>query len=1286
MIRHRIAFSLTVVAFVVGGFPLLARSQTSAGKLTGTVSDPTGAVLPNATITAIRENSEPLVTSTNEAGLYIFTAMTPGRYTVTVEAPSFKKVVLTDVLIEVGSVVTRDVTLLPGDIHESIVLTAESQPVVEIGKGPSLGTVVDARRVLDLPLNGRNPLDLIQLQAGVVGSNVSGNRTTSNNIRVDGIQAQDNFIQEPITLSMIPTSVDDVAEFRVTTSPVDVEYGRGGGAQVDIVTRSGTNDFHGSVFEFHRNTVLNANSFFNNALPRRADGSPVAPRETLLRHQFGFRGEGPIVRNRTFFFGAYEGFRESTGATVTRVVLTEPARRGLFRYFPNIPNGHAASANPTVDFQGHPRPPVGLTLADLQQVNLFSLDPRRATPDQSGLLALLLNATPLPNDFTVGDGLNTAGYTFFAPIRTKADQFTLRVDHVFNEKHRLYGVYRFQETTIQGLIAPGEGLQTFPGFGVGGQRSRGQGFSGTFLSSLSPTLINEFRLGFQRTPVIFAPPDEGGLAAVGGRLPTLGGIPISLVTASFSNPINNFEQQDRVTPLYQYSDALTWIRGMHELRSGVEVRFIQANSRDTVGVRPQVELGEAPASQVALPRNLSASNAPLARAILYDLTGSMARVEQQYRTPDGRVMLPFQGEVFGFRHRQVNAFIRDRWRLRSNVTFIYGLRYEYNTVPFEVNGLLVQPTIGQTRFAAALGIAHRTGTWADLFQPTANVTDPRRTGPVGFELVGPGRAHQLFRDDTNNVAPGIGLSWSPRVTSGGLRHLLGGENRSVIRTGYYIGYDAFPLVLFAQFSRFNPGLSTSAFLVPTVTPEAVGRLDNPLGVTLPVPLADTRALQPPDFQRRDTGFFIDENLRSPYVQNWNLSWQRELTKDMVLELRYVGTKGTKLIRTANINEINIIENRLRDEFNLVRQQLIESGDPLSFIPRQFPAGAETLARIFRTPGRFLNIFGARNDLLLGNYVLIAFNLDRQVFQGVQGGWLSQAGLPVNFISTNPQFASVLFMSNFSNSTYHAGQIEIRRRFSQGLDFQVNYTFSRALGDGTDDGSDQFAFSSNFRTNRNRRIEKRRLVFDREHVFKANWIYELPLGRGRRFFSAPRGIAGKFLEGWQLNGIVMIFSGAPRTFSSGRFTLFGAGGLNVIPPNPGPGFSLRDFRGTVTRLSDGVTFLPGVTNPFQDPFNLNRMVVDKTGKVILLTPEPGTAGTLGAGAFTNPGEVFFDASVIKRTRLSERLNVEFRAEFFNLLNNVNFAGPNLNIQAPSFGRIEAQTNQPRIIQFALRVNF
>ncbi len=1282
---------LTLLVLMVGALcfaPSVTMAQTSGGRIIGTVTDSSGAVIPGATVTATREQAATIVTQTNEAGRYTLTGLTPGVYTLTVEAPNFKKVVLTDIIVEVGGVVTRDVTLEPGEITEEVVVTASEQPVVEVGKGPSIGDVVDARRVLDLPLNGRNPMDLIQLQAGVVGGNVSGNRTTSNNIRVDGVQAQDNFIQEDISNTFIPTSVDDVAEFRVTTSPVDAEYGRGGGAQVDVVTRSGSNEFHGSVFYFHRNTALNANEFFNNQVG--------APRETLLRHQFGFRLGGPIIRNKTFFFGLYEGERMSTGDTVTRIVLTEPARRGIFRHFPNFPNGNITAAVPTVDRQGNPVPPPGMTLDDLQQLDLFSLDPRRSMPDQSGLLNSMLGIMPLPNDFTVGDGLNTAGFTFFAPIKRNRNRVTVRVDHTFNDEHRMYGVFRFDDDVFTGISAGGLGvtLQRFPDAGVGRTGNKAYSFSGTFLSSFTPTFVNEFRFGFQHAPVFFEPAPDGG---VPGGLPTLQGVTVLPFTSSFSNPIDINEPQDRAAPVIQYGDTVTWIKGNHEFRGGVEIRFIQANTRDSVLVHPQVTFGEAPGSQVQLPSNVSVNDANRARNILYDLTGSIAQVSQSYRTPDGKIFLPFLGENFGFRHRQLNFFFRDQWRVNSNFTFIYGIRYEYNTVPFEVNGFLVQPTLGQgtTRFEAALGISNKTGTWADLFQPNAPVTEPLEIGPVGFELLGPQHGGQLFGDDYNNFAPVIGISWSPRFKVWGLRHLFGSENQSVIRAGYSIGYDAFPLVLFAQFSRGNPGLLTTETLQPPATEDAVSRVDNPIGVTLPIPLEDNRALQPPDFQRDNVGFFVDQGLRSPYVQNWNFSIQRELDNNTVLELRYVGTKGTKLIRTANINEINIIENGLAREFNLVRQQLLETGDPIGATPRRFPDGVEVLARIFRTPGRFLNQFGARTDLLLGNYVLIAFNMDRQIIFGRRGGWLWRAGLPVNFISANPQFASVLYMSNFSNTTYHAFQIEVRRRFSKGLAFQANYTWSKALGDGLDDGTDQFGFTTNFRTNRDRSIEKRRLRFDRTHVLKANAIYELPFGPNKRFLASARGILGKLVEGWEVSGIFSVLSGRPIDFSSGRFTLFGAGGFNSIPPSPGPAFDLGKLRGEVTRLPNGVTFFPHLSNPFSDPFNLNRQVVDQDGNVLLVTPEPGTAGALGLGLIDAPGEVNLDVALMKRTKFTEDINVEFRAEFFNLPNHVNFGLPsrffvadgiNTNIQSPSFGQITAQANDPRIIQFALRVSF
>jgi hypothetical protein len=1307
--RYRVFLLFTVlIGFWYAVPPVVSAVQSATGKLQGTVVDPSGAVITNATVTAVREASEPIVTLTNDAGRFVFPSLTPGRYTVTMEAENFKKLILSEVIIEVGGAVTRDVALEPGKITEEVVVTATDQPVVEVGKGPAIGAVVDARQVLDLPLNGRNPLDLIQLQGSVVFNNVSGTRTTSNNIRVDGIQAQDNYIQELINNSFVPTSVDDVAEFRVTTSPVDVEFSRGGGVQVDVVTRAGTNEFHGSVWEFHRNTAFNANTFFNNAISRNADGTEVSPREVLLRHQFGFRLGGPVLKNRTFFFTAYEGFRESSGESITRTVLTATARRGLFRYFTDanggFPNGNAASNEPTVDEQGNPRPPS--STAVMQQVNLFTLalpagaTGSRSTPDQTGLLRLLLDSTPLPNNFRAGDGLNTAGFAFFAPVRTVSDQLTIRVDHAFSDKHRLYGTYRLGDDSFIGSVAPGQ-FQTFPGFGLGGQTSRGQSFSGSLVSSFTPTFINEFRAGFQRRPIFFNPAEEGGLAAVGGKLPTLQGVPIRLSVGSFSNPIDNFEFQRRVAPLFQYGDTVTWVRGNHEWRGGGEVRFIQVNEILTFGLLPAVSLGEAPDTQAEFPTGPNSPAPPfptdqdLARRILYDLTGSIAGASQTYRTPDGQTLLPFQSDGNGLRHRQLSLFLRDQWRVRPNVMLIYGTRYEYFTVPYQVNRLLVQPTLGagHTRFEAALGISNRTGTYADLFQPNAPATDPAAVGPVGFELLGPGHAHQLFRDDYNNFAPVVGISWSPAFKLWGLRHLFGGQNQSVIRGGYAISYEAFPLVLFSQFSRNNPGQSANA----TFSPDGiVSRLDNPTGLRLPAPLDDTRALQSPTYEGRgiSSGWFIDENLRSPYVQNWNLSWQRELTKDTILELRYIGTKGTKLIRASNINEINIIENGLRREFDLVRQQLLASGNPLTFRPSQFPAGVDVLRRIFRTPTNFLNTFGQRNNLLRGDYVQIAFAMDRSSFQGQFGGRVAAGGLPVNFISANPQFASVLYMSNYSNSTYHAAQVEVRRRFAQGLAFQANYTFSRALGDGTDDGGNQFAFSTNFRTNRNRSLEKGRLVFDREHVVKINGIYELPLGPGKRFLNGTNQILGKVLQGWELTGIFQSYSGRPRTFSSGRFTLFGAGGFNVIPPNPTPGFDIRQFHGEVTRLPNGVTFFPGLTNPFADQFGLNRQVVDANGNVILITPEPGTAGTLGVGTISDPGEVFFDASVIKRTQVTERLNLEFRAEIFNVFNNVNFTfnpltgggGFNANIQATNFGRLEFQSNDPRIIQFALRVSF
>jgi hypothetical protein len=410
-----------------------AAAQSTDASLTGSVLDPTGALVPGARVSATNNNTGVAVrTLSNESGGYAFPALPAGNYRIVAEKPGFRPLALNDVTLGVGARVSLDLRLEVGASAETIEIAADADnPLATVTA--SVAGVITGRKVLDLPVSSRNVLNLTTTQAGTVGANFNGSRRGNLNIQIDGINVMDARINQGIN-SMVFASVDRIAEFRVITQPIDAEYGRGSG-QVQMITRSGSNEFHGSAFEFHRNTVFNANSFFNNLNGTDPNtGRPISPREVLIRNQFGARLGGPVIRNRTFFHVLWEQQKIRRSDNVTTTVWTEPARRGQFRFFPGIQNGNLNAARPTVDAAGNPVSPTG---AALSTVSLFGLDPQRLGLDPTGLVKKYIDAMPLPNNFRSGDGLNTAGYTWIRPYRFDEINLNIKVDHHLAAAHRL---------------------------------------------------------------------------------------------------------------------------------------------------------------------------------------------------------------------------------------------------------------------------------------------------------------------------------------------------------------------------------------------------------------------------------------------------------------------------------------------------------------------------------------------------------------------------------------------------------------------------------------------------------------------------------------------------------------------------------------------------------------------------------------------------------------------------------------------------------------------------------
>jgi hypothetical protein len=1245
--------------------PTMAQSTNAA--LTGIVQDASGAVIPGAQVVA--ENTRTGVTTTataNDAGVYSFPSLQPGTYKVMAEKAGFKKLVYSEVVLELAARVTLNFPLEIGAVAtDAVEINAANDTQLAIGN-TSVGGVINGQKVQDLPLPGRNALGLVLTQAGLVGDNFAGARIGTLNVALDGVNVMDQRINSGVN-STVFTSVDIVDEVRVITSPADAEFGRGSG-QVLLTMRSGGNQFHGSLFESHRNTVLNANDWFNNL-----NG---VERNSLIRNQFGGRLQGPIVKNKAFFFFNYEGQRQVTGTNTTQTTFTAQARQGIYRYYPGTRNANAnstsATAPPTVDLNGNPVKP-GTATGDLQALSLLGLDPNRRVADPTGVIKRYLDLLPLPNNFRVGDGLNTAGYTWNRRATSDFDLYAGRVDYKFNDKHTAnFKMIREKDFELNGFLA-----QPFPNSPGGTFTATNNFYSFDFTSTFSSNLVNEFTAGAQRGPIRFNAPWE--LEAGKALLATANGqgyLPVFSTLAAASQPVrNDNDPQGRNSPLYTYTDKITYLRGRHEFKGGVEFRFVSTNGFNSFDVLPRAVIGTGGAAITGLPTTGATSlgtNLAGAQTLLNDLVGSLANVRQAFNAPGGAnpVFLAGEGKQRTWKQREFSWFIRDNFKVRPNLTLNLGVRHDFYGVPFEANGKTAGLVGGS---AGIFGISG--SSYADLYQPG------KLSGALTqIQLVGknsPNPDTQLYAPDWNNFAPAIGFSWAIPYF---------GKKQTVLRAGYGMGYERNSLRILDVVAGDQPGLRTvttfaqAAYLDLT----KIGLPLTPVGKPLEtVPLTD----------RNQTVRVFDSNLRTAYVQNWNLTIQRELFKDYVLEVRYVGNKGTKLVRGVNINETNIFA-ASNNETLLSAYNAVRSGGDSAFLDRVFNGinlgsgvvnGTTVRAGAgLRTNSNTRGFFSSNSVGGFANYLNTTTN-----FLNVRGALLRNAGLPENFFVGNPQFAGANLTGNFANSTYHSFQAEVLKRFANGLTFQSNYTWSKALGE--EEGAAQEQLDS-FRDGRNRRLEKRLMSFHVPHVFRNSAIYELPFGPGRKFLGSGPSFISRLVERWQFGVIYNQFAGSPLGLTSGQstFNQFTDNTPNLVGDFP-------SNSGKIKKTDNGVVFFDGlkqVTDPSVASITTAQglqalstllAITDANGKLLLTNPTPGTLGSLQQLYLTSPGSFRLDANLVKRIKLRESWNFELRLDAIGLTNTPMYSTFNTDINSTNFGRVTASDGE-RLFVVGLRLNF
>ena len=1247
-------------------------SQTSNASLGGTVNDPTGAVIPGATVTVTGIDTGVVTrTVTNDAGAYQFVSLQPGKYRVTAEAAGFEKYTYEPVELNVSANVRLNFKLSVAGTSTTLEVSASAESPLNIASSV-VGSVVRGQQILDLPLLDRSATNLAITQAGIVGGlgegvNVAGGSTQALVTTLNGINVSNTRINRAGGLEsfQFSQSVDLVEEVKVVTSPADVELGRAIG-QVQMIVRSGTNEFHGSLVDGIRNTAFNANTFFNNK-----DG---LPRLDLKRHQYAARIGGPIRRNKTFFFFLYDGNRQRRSSTENMTVLTAPARDGIFRFFPGVQNANANAAVPTVDAQGNPLKPPTAT-GDLQTVSIFGRDPNRMTPDRTGIVKKYLDQVPLPNNYMIGDGLNTAGYMWMIPSFSDKDQFTFKVDHYFSESHHMNVVFT-HESNDYTSTAP-----RYPNFKAEGITNVRTWFASIGVTStLKPTVLNELRLGGQHPDLN----QVGGTRAYPWAYPSINGMLYTPSFSTFTSPIPDNIDARLVNPVYTVADSLSWIRGRHSFKWGFQYNAMVSNSFNiNNGVVPTVTFG---AGNVAV-TNISTipgigQNLSLAQNLLTDLSGSVSQVSEGFGVANGKdpKFIVYPGRRT-WHQRDLSFFFKDDFKVSPSLTVNYGIRWDWVGVPWEHWGRTPAPVGG---FGGMFGIS---GTGFDaLWQPGLAKGSLMRIQTVGPNSANPDKV--IYNDYYKGFAPALGFSWSIPYF---------GKDKTVFRVGYGITRPR------AQsFLGIDGSVSTFGITV-TQLPTTITFVDS---VSLPL-VPDRNPLDLVPLTDRNQNFSnYEPNFMPPIVQNYNVSLERELSKTMTISFRYVGNTSTHLVSGTAINAANIFENGILDAF---RTTIAGGNAPLfDQIFMGLNVGGKVVDGTTWTGSAALRNYSTTRSYFANNSPagLAAWLNTTNALTGVRGGLLRRAGLPENFIVVNPQYNNVSMVASFARSTYNSGVIEFQKRFSGGWTFQSSFTWAKTLLQGG--GGDG---SNTYRNPRNWKMDWAQASYDRKFSWKANGTYQLPFGPGRAFLNskdtALSSFLGKLLGGWQLGGILTLSSGQPLAITASGGQTFTNGGTLTASVNG----KLPKNLGKLTRVANGVIYYPDLTqvaDPKVDNLttsqNLRSFSTMKAlaynGQVLFMNATPGTVGNLPLRTpWTGPSMFNLDMNIGRRIAFKERYSVELRLDAISVTNTPHFQNPTTDINSVNFGRIDrpasAGANQftmpapfegNRVLVINIRVNF
>ena len=1156
----RVFAVVTLLALAV-----LCFGQTQTARLQGLIRDASGAVIPGAKVTVVNDlTKESSEASSNETGLYILPVLRPGTYTMTIEASGFSKAVVKDITLDVSANVSQDVRLEVGKMAE--VIEVKANVVAVSTTDAQISTVVTMKDIDTLPQIARTPISLTYLNPGVQVSNTNGSNTGadysyshinglrqgSNNNTLDGIDVND-AVAPRLGLSMTANNSDSVSEFVVVSSGGKAEYGRNAGGQEEMVTRSGTNQYHGNLFEYIRNTDLNANDFFSNA-------SGVS-RPMFIQNMFGGSFGGPIRHNKLFIFGNYQGRRTHQQISRNRTVPTDLAKQGIFQW--------QMSAG-----------------APIQQVNVLSLDPLHRGIDPT--IATLLKIYPSPNNNDVGDGLNYAGYRFNNPNNSLEDQFTIKGDYNLNEKNHFFYRHSWQRNSSIDSLNSADAY--FPGEPQGRQGGHRWGIATGWDWTITPTVVNQFRYGHQSAGVDFLRP-----ARVAGDMYTFN---------QWTMPIYNAFPQGRNSPVNEFTDNITKIKGNHTLKAGIQTRLTHQWGYNDAGIYPNVSLsttspGNTP--NITAPAGLNSTQLTTFQGLYNNLTGRVGQITQTYYSNLQAWQAAGTGRVRTFIFHEYGSFVQDDWKVRPNFTLNAGLRWDFSGVPYEENGL-----VGTLDQAANL----------NTISQIDNLTVKK--------------GGKWYKNDYHAFAPRIGFAWD-----------ITGDGKTALRGNYGIFYDRMIGAATSLVDGNTPGFTSALTGYPNSGGTDIRAADNPPAPS--VPAAPVLTLP----ATRSTSIAVfNPNLTNGYVQQWGLTLQRQLTNNTVLQVGYVGNHGLKLFMDQDLDQTHwnpYFQNAFAELATNYNAGTLANVSPNN-----------VFAKMFGTPQAAVSAMGTTNvqTLQYGNAI---YNVDAANYSKMTAAGISEFAL-----RNYPQYNELIYGTNAGLSWYNSLQVSLRRQVGA-LTVQANYTWSKSMDNSSQEGNGITPTLDDYNLN----LNKARSDYDHPHVFNMNALYALPIGRGHRFGNDLPRWANTLLGGWDLGGIWIWESGAPMTASSGRYT-----GVTYYGASSWDDFSGSSRNiGSVQRMGNGVWFLtPGTINQFAFPGILDF-------------------GNAGRNTFRGPRFWNIDMSLVKSFAITERKRITFRAEGYNLFNNVDFANPSVALSSPaSFGKISGVVNNPRLLQGALRFDF